>query len=131
MQNNQPSKKRGRVVMWDTRLAITALAVGGTIGFWNLFSTQMLREPASTAQVVDPNIENPSHVIIINLPPMPTLVPQSADQSAMAGSSNSNQSSVNIPQQSFQSGMQMLLGGSSPQARSLAPAPITRTRSSQ
>lgn len=140
MQNQPTPKKRGRPVLWDARLAFTALAVGGTIGFWNLFSTQMVKEHAAAVQPVDPTPIVTTQVVEINLPPLPTLVPPVGEQNALAGTIVNTQMRANVPAPSapsFQPGTKLLLGGSSPQAprlqvqtRRAARTVVTTTRSS-
>ena len=128
MQNQKKTKKRGRMIMWDGRLAITALAVGGTIGFWNLFSGPMVKEQAVAAQPLDPAPQVQSQVVEVRLPPMPTLIPQPAEQGLPASPSVASQPAVTVPESNFQPGARFFLGGASPQA---LPRIITTTRSSR
>lgn len=131
MQNNSTLKKHRRPIHWEIRLMITAMAVAATLGFWNLFAKQMVITQAVTLKSFDPTLQNPSQVIEITLPPVPTLIPPSDGQAVLSSAPSASSLSTNQPVQSFQAGTKILLGGARPQVRSSAPAPITTTRSSR
>jgi len=137
MLNKPTSKKRGRRTLWEIRLMITALAVAATLGFWNLFSKQMVLSQAVDVQPIDPTQEQQPVVVLVELPPMPTLIPALDAQDALASMPASSLQAPSLPVQTLQTGAQVLLGGSAPQAPTSAPvrrsaqAPVTTTRSSR
>lgn len=138
MLNKPSSKKRGRPALWEIRLMITALAVAATLGFWNLFSKQMLLSQMVEVQPIIPTpVEQPLD-IALELPPIPTLIPSMPSQDILASGPAASLQVAAQPVQSFQAGAKILLGGSAPQVRQSASqvrgsasAPITTTRSSQ
>lgn len=137
MQNKPTSKKRGRRALWEIRLMITALAVAATLGFWNLFSKQMVLSQAVEPQPIEPTQVQQPVVLLVELPPMPTLIPALDAQDALASMPASSLQAPSLPVQTLQTGAKVLLGGSAPQAprsapaRRSAPAPVTTTRSSR
>jgi hypothetical protein len=101
-----------------------------SVGLWTLFSKQPLPNADNPPADNAPAPAEVSDSTVVNLPPLPTLVPASL---AVAGDSTQpSQQTSNLPAQpAVQLPTKILLGGSRPQPRSAAPAPVTRTRSSR
>ena len=112
--------KTNRKSISEVKILITTLSIGVTLGFWNLFSNQA--SPTSTAAAAaSPNDPAPS--VQVDLPPLPTLIPETSHS---GGSTSSSGSTVNAPA-APQSPFRIFLGGSAPQQ----PRSFTTTRSSR
>ena len=117
MSKTKPNRKS----LSEVKILITTLSIGITLGFWNLFSNQA--SPAATA-VAAASSSDPTPAVIVDLPPLPTLIPELANTgSSTAGSANSN-TTLNAPA-APQAPLRLFLGGSAPQRRA-----FTSTRSS-
>ncbi len=125
MNNKHKSSRKPNQHLGKIKLAITAVAMTMTLGFWTLFSNQAGQQALAQAEpdpqvAVDPN----GRLILL---PMPTLVPQAstgADINPLAQNSTSNSVISQLEQQ-----FKLLL--SSPQPSQVQPRTITRTRSSR
>ncbi len=119
MSKRNPNRKS----LSEVKILITTLSIGITLGFWNLFSNQA--NPTATAAAASSN-NDPAPSAVVNLPPLPTLIPElSSSGSTSASSNNSNGSTLNA-QTAPQSPFRIFLGGSAPQQ----PRSFTTTRSS-
>jgi hypothetical protein len=128
--SNKPKK-------FDTqgaRQAVFVLAVTSTLGFWVYFS--------KTAQDQSANAESNDQVsgtvppaqsdnqIVIELPPMPTLIPPLDTSTAdLASPPAPAQNQVAVPQPSISSSGKILMGGARPSAPRTKT--VTTTRSSR
>lgn len=114
MSKTKPNRKS----ISEVKILITTLSIGVTLGFWNLFSNQA--NPSATAAAAASN-NDPAPSVQVNLPPLPTLIPESNHSGATTTSSGSTLNAPAAPQSPFR----IFLGGSAPQQR-----PFTSTRSS-
>ncbi len=133
--DKKPNHPRtGKADLQSAKRVVLTLAVTSTLGFWALFSRLNQNSTSSstdTSQVSDAlpqaQVENR---VVLQLPPMPTLVP--ALESSLAAASTTIQPPVNIAASLPATG-KLFLGGSKPDTAPGAPArrvPVTRTRSS-
>ncbi len=123
------SKKRGNKGLREVRLLVTALAVAGTLGLWTWFSRQELVTQAMALKVVEPVQAQPPQEVVLNLAPIPTLVPRLPESSAaLAPAPSTSLSSATLP--SLSNAVKVILGAPAPRLNRSAPAPVTRTRSS-
>jgi hypothetical protein len=78
-KNPQPNKRRGFGTR-EIKALVVALALFFCLGFWGVFSKQMINDAANAAAGLnapaptDP-APQPTEGLIINFPPLPTLVP--------------------------------------------------------
>jgi len=113
--------KTKRKSLSEVKILITTLSIGITLGFWNVFSNQA--NPSQTTAAAASN-NDPAPSVMINLPPLPTLIPeQSGSGNASTGSNNS--STLKAPAAPH-SPFRIFLGGSAPQQI----RPFTSSRSS-
>jgi hypothetical protein len=72
MQSNTSKPKKNRYL--GTKILIGSLSLAGTVGLWNYFSN---KPPEDASPVGDPGIENVNdqNSVVIEFPPLPTLVP--------------------------------------------------------
>jgi hypothetical protein len=142
MNKNQPTRRKGPFDMRDVKRLVFLLAVSATLGFWALFSNKYIHvgsvAQSSGAAVVEAPPDPTQEVLVLELPPIPTLVPTSmpgqAELRTMAGPS---------PTPVSTSSVRIVIGGPAPSAggtrvrsesrggNSSEPAPVTITRSSQ
>ncbi len=107
MQRNPSSnKKRRGFGTREVKALIVALALFISLGFWGVFSKQLINDAASAAAGLnaaagsnaaastDP-APGPTDGLIINFPPMPTLVPYSGLKDN--GQTNNPEPSILIP----------------------------------
>lgn len=129
MHSNKPKKFDTK----GTRQAVFVLAVTSTLGFWVYFSKAAQDQSANAVNndqvsgTAPP--EQTDNQIVIQLPPMPTLVPP-LDPSTiyLAPPPDPPQNQVTVPQPSISTG-KILMGGSKPSAPK--PRTVTTTRSSR
>ena len=114
---------------------VFTLAIAASLGFWATFS-RLKDETTAAAAANDATGDLPpvqaGNQIVLNLPPMPTLVPTlSGDPAATASFTSPAPVTIAAP---VTSGGKIFLGGSKPGVITNAAArraPVTRTRSSQ
>lgn len=129
MHPNKPKK-------FDTqgaRQAVFVLAVTSTLGFWVYFSKTAQDQSANAVNndqvsgTAPP--EQTDNQIVIELPPLPTLVPPLDPSTVnLAPPPTLAQNQVTVPQPSISTG-KILMGGSKPSAPK--PRTVTTTRSSR
>lgn len=129
MQNPTNPKKRNRTGFREVRILITALAVGGTVGLWTLFSRQELITQALALKVVEPSQAQPPQETVLQLAPIPTLIPPVAQDNSLSSAPSNSTASVTVP--TINNQVQVFLGSSAPRLNRSAPLPFARTRSSQ
>lgn len=113
---------------------VFTLAIAASLGFWATFSR--LKDETTAAAANDATGDLPpvqaGNQIVLNLPPMPTLVPTlSGDLVTTASFASPAPVTIAAP---VPSGGKIFLGGSKPGVITNTPArraPVTRTRSSQ
>jgi hypothetical protein len=130
MHSNKPKK-------FDTqgaRQAVFVLAVASTLGFWVYFSKTAQDQSANAVNndqvsgTAPP--EQTDNQIVIDLPPMPTLVPPLDPSTVnLAPPPTPAQNQVVVPQPSISTSGKIFLGGSKPSAPK--PRTVTTTRSSR
>lgn len=130
MEKQSNTNKRRLSGTTEVKLLIVTLSMTISIGLWTLFSKQPLPSASNPPADNAPAPSEPSADTVISLSPIPTLVPSSL---AISGSfPQPAQQVTNLPAQPvMQAPAKIFLGGSKPQPRSVAPAPVTRTRSSR
>jgi hypothetical protein len=130
MEKRQTSKGSHRLNLRDVKLLIAAISIASVMGFWTIFSKQLVRDANNTTQTVLPEIQ-PTQGMVLDLPPIPTLIPNLEAQTSTGIPQVQNPASANAPTIPNQPTTKILLGGARPQPKSAAPAPVTRTRSSK
>jgi hypothetical protein len=144
MDRNSANKKKHRPRTGETKILIGALAVTSALGFWNLFARQAVNDLASAGQSQDntsteaASPEASTNQVVLNLPPLPTLVPELQSTALDLQSIPTAPAVVNVAANTVvQQPTKILLGGSQPgtaaktSAKRSAPAPVTSTRSSR
>jgi hypothetical protein len=146
MQRNPTNKKKRGSRAGETKILIGALAFTSALGFWNLFAHQAMADLASTGQSQDNTTgdlisqEQSTNQIVLNLPPMPTLVPELQSAAMDIQPLPTAPAVVNVSSPVVQQPTKILLGGAQPGAaktsatsstKRSAPAPVTSTRSSR
>jgi hypothetical protein len=124
------SKVTHRYNLREVKMMIAASACVLILGFWTVLARQSVKEASQTSQVVTPEIQ-PTQSILLNLPPMPTLIPPLNTPSTVAVPIINNPPPENVQIVSNPPAAKILLGGARPQPKSAAPAPVTKTRSSK
>jgi hypothetical protein len=144
MERNSKNKKKRSSRVGETKILIGALALTSALGFWNLFAHQAINDLASAGAPQDNPSgdvalpEGDSNRIVLNLPPMPTLVPELQSTVMKIQPLPTAPAVVNVSSQVVQQPGKILMGGAQPGAttqkaagKRSAPAPVTSTRSSQ
>jgi hypothetical protein len=131
MNRKPQSPKRGKLDLAAVKWLIIALSLSAIMLFWNLFSRQAYPDAISAAPLITETPSQPAPVLMLDLPPIPTLVPTSTESMNLDPLPSPTPSSVNIPQPAAQTPAKIFLGGAKPQAKKSAPAPVTKTRSSK
>jgi hypothetical protein len=140
MDSNSTNKKKHRPRTGETKILIGALAVTSTLGLWNLFA----RQAVSAGQSQDNTASEPTSPeastsrIVLNLPPLPTLVPEMQSTTLTLQPMPTPTAAVSVASNTvIQQPTKILLGGAQPgtatntSAKRSAPAPVTSTRSSR
>ena len=147
MEKNQPSKRKSLFDMRDVKRLIFVLAVSSTLGFWALFSSKLnlssFVAASSSVTSAAPPPSQAEELLVLDLPPLPTLIPTVA---AMTANPSSAPAPVQKPISSLPaqgivvSAPQAPAGGNTRfsrsggggnQSRSNQPAAVTSTGSSQ
>ncbi len=125
--DKKPNPNRGKTLdTHDTKRLVLILAVTSTLGFWVLFSNKARQDAASANVSNDPGTTDTppadsQNQIVLDLPPMPTLIP-TLNASAGAGLAvqtvpQQNNTAVSLPQPTLQpnaSTGKIILGGAAP-----------------
>jgi hypothetical protein len=136
--------KTRKVRTGEIKVLIAAAGLAGTLGFWNFFSRDLVKEAVfssvqkavPTEQALAQSLPQPMQAAL-ELPPLPTLVPPLPDISGVPEQPVAARI-VSLPTPPPQPQVQtqpsrIFLGGSKPQPRQQArqQAPVARTRSSR
>jgi hypothetical protein len=150
MQRNQSSNKRRGFGTREIKALIVALALFISLGFWGVFSRQMFNEAANAAAGLNAPAPTdaapqPTESLVINFPPLPTVVQYSGSQNNDL-QDNPEPASAGFVAQPTAAPVsaatvtgKILLGGAAPQAASQGSgatssgrkSTVTRTRSSR
>ena len=132
--SHNPRRRQSRLT--EIKWFIATVAVAGTLGFWVLFAKQwMLQVAADTVPPQDtPEAPQPDNTLVIELPPLPTLIPTPTELPMVASPQTvmAPIATVQAPAAPQTTG-KILLGGSAPSKnnnRQGQKKPATRTRSS-
>lgn len=148
MQRNPSATKRRGFSTREIKALIVALALFLALGFWGVFSKQLITDAALTAAGLNSPSSTypapqPTQEMVINFPPLPALVPykglqkdgQSGDPTP-AGAVSAPQTAATDATSNLITG-KILLGGAAPQpitvsggSGSSGHGAVTRTRSS-
>ena len=127
MDKKSSSGKRRSVSLREIKWLILTLGLTGTILLWNLFSKQMNQDTvASLAVAGTPTL--PVAGLVLEFPPLPTLVPYLSQPVSLGVKQNLAPTSAPVAQPQVQAPVKVILSGAAP--RAAAPAPVARTRSS-
>ena len=127
MDKKSSSGKRRSVSLREIKWLILTLGLTGTILLWNLFSKQMNQDTvASLAVAATPTL--PVAGLVLEFPPLPTLVPYLSQPVSLGVKQNLAPTSAPVAQPQVQAPVKVILSGAAP--RAAAPAPVARTRSS-
>lgn len=148
MQRNPSANKRRGFSTREIKALIVALALFIALGFWGVFSKQLITDAALTAAGLnspaptDP-APQPTQEMVINFPPLPALVPYKGLPKDNQTGDPEPASAVPTPQTAATAATssmitgKILLGGAAPQAvtssggsASSGHSTVTRTRSS-
>jgi hypothetical protein len=142
MERNTTNKKKRSSRTGETKILISALAFTSALGLWNFFAHQAITDLASagksqgntTGDVISQ--EQSSNRIVLNLPPMPTLVPELGSTAIDIQPILTGVAVVNVSNQAVQQPGKILMGGAQPgtaktSTKRSAPAPVTSTSSSR
>jgi hypothetical protein len=134
MQSPNRSKPKKRN-FFDVKWMILSGALASTLGFWGIYS-RLDNQAAITAAGADASKSpNPSseasNTLVLDLPPMPTLIPPSLAVSQPLGQPLARPAAVQValPAAVLQAPTKILLGGVRPGQRNIVP--LVRTQSSR
>jgi hypothetical protein len=148
LQKNTTSNKRKGFGTGEIKALVVALSLVFCLGFWGVFSRQLMKEAANTAvELSSPEPTTapaqPTESLVINLPPLPTLISYNglskngqADDPQPVSVVPTAQPVVATVSAAPVTG-KILLGGAAPQAPAQAArsssgrSTVTRTRSSK
>jgi hypothetical protein len=134
MPNNTPHPRRRHSRLTEVKWFIATLSVAATLGFWTLFARQWVLQAAANAVPQDtPEAPQQDNTLVLELPPMPTLIPTLAELPAAVSSQMIVDPIPSVQAQAPQTTGKILLGGSAPSKnnnRQGQKKPSTRTRSS-
>ena len=139
MPNNTIHPRRRQSRLTEIKWFIATLSVAATLGFWILFARQWMLQAAANAVPQDtPEApQQQDNTLVLDLPPMPTLIPTLTDLPAVVSSQMVAAPVATVqasaPQASApQTTGKILLGGSAPSSnRPAHKSTATRTRSSR
>ncbi len=131
MNRKPKASKRSKLDLGAVKWLIVTLSFAVTMLFWNLFSRQAYPDAISAAPLVTETPTQPAPVLMLDLPPIPTLIPPSTETVNLDPLPRPTPGSVNSAQPAAQAPVKIFLGGAKPQAKKSAPAPVTKTRSSK
>jgi hypothetical protein len=127
MDKKSSSGKRRPVSLREIKWLILTLGLTGMILLWNLFSKQMNQDTAASSAVAAIPTQ-PVAGLVLEFPPLPTLVPDSSLPINVGAKQDPVPTPVRVAQPQVQVPAKVILGGAAP--RAAAPAPVARTRSS-
>jgi hypothetical protein len=145
VERNSTNKKKHRSRTGETKILIGALAFTSALGFWNLFAHQAVTDLASAGQPLDntngdviTQEQDTTNRIVLDLPPLPTLIPELQSTGTDIQPLPTAPAVVNVSNTTVQQPTKILLGGVQPGAttkkastKRSSPAPVTSTRSSR
>ena len=79
MNRKPQASKRGKLDLAAVKWLIVTLSFAATMLFWNLFSRQAYPDAISAAPLVTETPTQPAPVLMLDLPPIPTLIPPYTD----------------------------------------------------
>lgn len=136
MPNPTPNPRRRHSRLTEVKWFIATVSVAGTLGFWVLFARQWMLQVAadSTPPQDTPEAPQQDNTLVIELPPMPTLIPTPTELPFVATTQKvvAPLPTVQAPAAPQTTG-KILLGGSAPSKnnnRQGQKKTSTRTRSS-
>ena len=127
MDKISSSGKRRPVSLREIKWLILTLGLTGMILLWNLFSKQMNQDTAASSAVAAIPTQ-PVAGLVLEFPPLPTLVPDSSLPINVGAKQDPVPTPVRVAQPQVKAPAKVILGGAAP--RAAAPAPVARTRSS-
>ena len=127
MDKKSSSGKRRTISLREIKWLILTLGLTGTILLWNLFSKQMNQDTAASSTVAA-NPTQPVAGLVLEFPPLPTLVSYVSQPVSVGVKQNTAPTPVPVAQPQVQVPVKVILSGAAP--RAAAPAPVARTRSS-
>jgi hypothetical protein len=131
MQNKPSSKRRRKISTANIKWLILVFSVSVTLFFWSLFARQAYTDTIAAAPADTEAPPAPAPEIVLDLPPLPTLVPDLPKTTTGISQQAPQQGASQIAAPVNQAPVKIYLGGAKPQARISAPAPVTRTHSSR
>jgi len=138
MPNPSPNPRRRQSRLAEVKWFIATVSVAGTLGFWVLFARQwMLQVAADSVPPQDtPEAPQQDNTLVIELPPLPTLIPTPTELPFVASPQKVVAPVPTVQAQAApQTTGKILLGSSAPSKnnnnRQGQKKPSTRTRSSQ
>jgi hypothetical protein len=136
MPNHPTHPHRRHSRLTEVKWFIATLSVAGTLSFWILFARQWVLQTAANAVPMDtPEAQQQDNTLVLDLPPMPTLIPTPTDLPAVASSQMVVDPLPSVKASAPQTTGKILLGGSAPSQnnnnRQGQKNTSTRTRSSQ
>ena len=136
MPNNLTHPRRRLSRLTEVKWFIATLSVAGTLGFWILFARQWVLQTAADAIPQDtPEAPQQDNTLVLELPPMPTLIPTPMDLPTTVSSQMVVDPLPSVKASAPQTTGKILLGGSAPSKnnnnRQGQKNTSTRTRSSQ
>ncbi len=142
MERNTTKRKKHSSRTGETKILIGALAFTSALGFWNLIAHQAITDLASAGKSQDNTTgdvisqEQSPNRLVLNLPPMPTLVPGLQSTAMDIQPILTAAAVVNVSSPAVLQPGKILIGGAQPgaaktSAKRSAPAPVTSTRSSR
>ncbi len=131
MQTKSSSKRRRTLSTANIKWLILVFSVSATLFFWSFFARQAYADSILAAPADTEAPPAPAREIVIDLPPLPTLVPGLAQQANSASQPAPQESTSQIAAPANPAPVKIFLGGAKPQARTSAPASVTRTHSSR
>jgi hypothetical protein len=112
--DKKPQPNRGRKTnLSEVKLFITATSITATLVLWNLFSRPASLEALAATAEPDIPLVTDEPVLVLDLPPMPTLIPPLSDSALDVPLVNPSTNTVVLTQNPLATG-KILLGGSQP-----------------
>lgn len=133
MNKKSPSRHPHRFDLKDLKWLILTLAVTCALAYWALFSNKIGEKGLATASSNDqvpgsvPPVETEAQMVI-DLPPMPTLIPTLDPSSAEQGMQPVlSQNPVSVPATSVQPPVKIFVGGAKPSTQKVTTVTVTRS----
>lgn len=137
MVHKTPSKHAHKLNTRNAKQLIFILSVSTTLGFWAIFSNKNKLDLTAGVSNDQASGDTPpaqaDNQFVLDLPPMPTLIPQhNSSRLSLELPSIPSQDQASLSQPAAPLLGKIFMGGSKPQSKVvMAPAPVTRTRSSK